>query len=140
MSETFHMLRVGGNRYLTMKAPKTRTMFMGFKNIKTAHKCKEFIENHKEKYGNWPSLNLDKDFERIEMDTMSTREPLYIDNKTIREVEDIMQRSGTGLMCCYEFGIIPNGKSFTLAFKAQELQIDLDLEKYLESLEYIIDS
>lgn len=140
MNETFHMLRIGRNQYLTMKVPKSRTMFLSFKNLKTAHKCKEFIENHKQKYGSWPSLNMDKDKEQIEMDVMSTREPLYIDNKTIQDVEEIMQCSGTGMMYCYEFGVIPIDNSFTITFRAQELQVELDLERFLESLEDTIDS
>lgn len=140
MNETIHMLRVNRGQYLTMKAPNSQTMYMGFKNLKTAHKCKDFIENHRIKYGVWPSLNLDKDHEKIEMDVMSVLEPLYIENKTIQDVEDIMQRSGTGVMYCSEFGVIPIDRSFTITFRAQELQIELDLERYLESLEYTLDS
>lgn len=140
MSETFHMLRIGKNQYLTMKTPKSRTMYMSFKELKTAHKCKEFIEHHKKKYGTWPSLNMDRDYERTEMDHMSTLEPLYIDQKNLEQVEELMQRSGTGVMHCYEFGMIPINHSFTLTFRAQELDVQLDLERYLESLEDIVDS
>ena len=140
MNETFHMLRVGKNQYLTMKAPKTQTMFLSFKNLKTAHKCKDFIENHRQKYGSWPSLNMERDREKIEMDAMSTLEPLYIENKTIQDVEEIMQRSGTGVMYCSDFGVIPINNSFTITFQAQEFQVELDLEKFLESLEDTIDS
>jgi len=134
------MLRIGKNQYLTMRAPKTQTMFLSFKNLKTAHKCKDFIENHKQKYGSWPSLNMERDREKIEMDSISTLEPLYIENKTIQDVEEIMQRSGTGVMYCYDFGVITINNSFTITFQAQELQIELDLEKFLESLEDTIDS
>ena len=140
MNETFHMLKIGKNQYLTMRAPKTQTMFLSFKNLKTAHKCKDFIENHKQKYGSWPSLNMERDREKIEMDSISTLEPLYIENKTIQDVEEIMQRSGTGVMYCYDFGVITINNSFTITFQAQELQIELDLEKFLESLEDTIDS
>ena len=140
MSEIFHMLRIGKNQYLTMKAPKTKTLYMSFKELKTAHKCKEFIEHHKKKYGTWPSLNMDRDYEQIEMDRMSTIEPLYIDQKNLEQVEELMQRSGTGVMHCYEFGMIPIKNSFTLTFRAQELDVQLDLERYTESLEDTIDS
>ena len=140
MNEIFHMLRVRKNQYLTMKTPKAQTMFMSFNNLKAAHTCKIFIENHKQKYGTWPSLNMERDNEKIEMDSVSTREILYIDHKTIQDVEEMMQRSGTGVMYCHEFGIIPINNSFTITFRAQELQVELDLERFLESLEYTIDS
>ena len=116
MSETFHLLRTGTNRYLTMKVPKSNTMYLSFKNLKTANRCKEYIEHHKTKYGRWPSLNMDKDRETIEMDHSSTCEPLYIDNKTLPEIETMMQRSGMGFMYCYEFGVIPMKNSYTLNF------------------------
>ena len=134
------MLRVGKNQYLTMKTPKAPTMFMSFENLKTIHKCKNFIENHRQKYGVWPSLNMEREQEMIEMDSISTREPLYIESKTIQDVEEMMQCSRTGIMYCYDFGVIPTDNSFTITFQAQELQIELDLERFLESLEDTIDS
>ena len=139
MGEIFHLLRTGSNQYLTMKVPQSDTMYLSFKNLKTATKCKKYIEHHKKKYGMWPSLNMDKDYATLEMDRMSISEPLYIDNITLPDVESIMQRSGMGFMYCHDFGMIPLDNSFTLNFRAQELATELDLAIYLKCLEDIID-
>lgn len=135
------MLRVR-EQYLTMKPPKTRTMFLTFKNLKTAHKCKDYIEHHKQKYGTWPNLNMDTDYDKLsyEMDQMNTLEPLYIEKKTLGDIEELMHCSGTGVIYCYEFGMIPMENSFTITFRAQELDVQLDLERYMECLENTLDS
>ena len=140
MVDTFHLLRIGKNQYLTMKPPKSQTMFLTFKNMKTANKCKEYIEHHKEKYGSWPSLDMGSYKEQLEMDRMSQREPLYIEQKSFQDIEELMQRSGAGVMYCHEFGMIPLNNSFTITFRAQEMQVELDFERYLESLEDTIGS
>lgn len=135
------MLKVR-EQYLTMKPPKTRTMFLTFKNLKTAHKCKDYIEHHKQKYGTWPNLNMDTDYDKVsyEMDQMNTLEPLYIEKKTLGDIEELMHCSGAGVIYCYEFGMIPMENSFTITFRAQELEVQLDLERYMECLENTLDS
>ena len=135
------MLKVR-EQYLTMKPPKTKTMFLTFKNLKTAHKCKDYIEHHRTKYGTWPSLNMESSHEQItyEMDRLESVEPLYIEQKSLGDIEEIMHCSGTGVIYCYEFGMIPIDKSFTITFRAQELEVELDLERYLECLENTLDS
>lgn len=140
MVDTFHLLRTGKNQYLTMKPPKTKTMFLSFENIKTAHKCKEFIHHHKTKYGTWPNFNMERDRDHVEMDRMNSREPLYIEEKTLQDIEEMMQCSGTGVMYCYDFGIIPLKNSFTITFRAEELGVDQDIDRYLESLQNTLDS
>ena len=135
------MLKVR-EQYLTMKPPKTRTMFLTFKNLKTAHKCKDYIEHHKQKYGTWPNLNMDTEYDKVsyEMDQMNTLEPLYIEKKTLGDIEELMHCSGAGVIYCYEFGMIPMENSFTITFRAQELEVQLDLERYMECLENTLDS
>jgi len=141
MVDTFHILKTR-NQYLVMKPPRTRTMFLTFKNLKTAHKCKDYIEFHRKKYGAWPNLNMDTDYEKLiyDMDHIGTHEPLYIEEKTLGDIEEMMHCSGAGVIYCYEFGMIPMGKSFTITFRAQEMDVQLDLERYMRCLENTLDS
>ena len=117
-------------------------MFLTFKNLKTAHKCKDYIEHHRTKYGTWPSLNMESSREQVtyEMDRLESVEPLYIEQKSLGDIEELMHCSGAGVIYCYEFGMIPMDKSFTITFRAQELEVELDLERYLECLEHTLDS
>tara|TARA_B110000977_G_scaffold184599_1_gene248552 strand:+ start:1483 stop:1908 length:426 start_codon:yes stop_codon:yes gene_type:complete len=140
MPEVFHLLRVQ-QQYLTMKPPTANTMFLTFKKRETAYKCKEYIEYHRNKYGTWPSLNMDTDYEKIvyEMDRINSTDPIYIDKKSIGDIENIMHCSGTGVMYCYEFDMAPVRNSFTITFRAQEMEIELDLDKYLQSLQNTLD-
>lgn len=143
MSDIFHLLKVKEHQYLMIKPPKTNTMFLSFKNLKTAHRCKDYIEHHRKKYGTWPNLDMSKVHEkivRIDMDPMSKHEPLYIEKRTLQDVEEMMQCSGAGMMYCHEFNVIPVDNSFTITFRAQELEVELDSERYLESLQRTIDS
>ena len=85
---------------------------------------------------------MDTDYDKVsyEMDQMNTLEPLYIEKKTLGDIEELMHCSGAGVIYCYEFGMIPMENSFTITFRAQELDVQLDLERYMECLENTLDS
>lgn len=125
-------------RYLTIKTPKSPTQFLGFSNIKNAEKCRDYIKNFNKQYGTWPSFDMSKTSEKItyEMSTDSCKEVLYIDEKEISEIEHMMHRSNSGILYCYEFGVIPYKNTQTLNLKGQDFELlSLNNMLYLNALE-----
>lgn len=141
MSDKLYFIKLR-NQYLTLKPPRNNTMFLGFRDARTTFKCKTFIEKHKKKYGSWPSLNMDKDYETLsyEMDSVGTCEPLIAEQMTLEDTERMMRCSGVNVLYCHEFDAIPNGKTFTINFRAQELELDFDLFQYIKCLDHTLDS
>jgi hypothetical protein len=140
MGEVFHFIRTDGMRYLTAKPPKQPTQFLSFKQKKTAIRCISFINDHKKRYGVWPNFDMSLKKEKIEMtDTTNIFEPLYMEELGIREVEEIMTISNTGILYCYDFNVIPWKNTQTLNFRAQEMGlVEHDITKYIAGLENLL--
>ena len=136
MKDVFHCIRIK-NTYLTAKPTHSKPMFITFQTVKSAHTCKKFIEFHTQKYGTWPSFNMELTKEEMiyEMSTLGFKEPMYIERKEFSEIEDIMKKSNAGILHCHEFCILPYENTYTINFRAEEMEVEPTLDTYLESLE-----
>ncbi len=134
---------MGNNRLLTLVPPEQRPLFLSFERKETAIRCLSYIDSHKKKYGTWPSLdmNISKDTVKgvLDTDPARTSEPLYIEEKNLDDITEIMQLSATGVLHCYDFNVIRWKQTQTINFKAQEMGlVEQDFDMYLLSLDGLI--
>lgn len=141
MTELFHFIKTRGNRFLTITPPEQKTLFLSFKKRDTALRCLSYVDSYKKKHGTWPSLDMNepKEVVTMELSPDRTSEPLYIEEKNLDDITEIMQLSNTGVLHCYEFHVIRWKQTQTINFKAQEMGLsEHDIDMYLSSLESLI--
>ena len=141
MVEVYRLVRTKNMRYLTIRPPNQKTLFLSFDNKKTADTCLKYVDNYKKSYGTWPNFDMNKEREAVkfDMDAMQVSEPLYIEDMDIHDVENVMKRSNTGILHCYEFTVIPYNNTHTINFRAQEMGLyEFDMEEYILNLESLI--
>ena len=126
-----------------MLDPQAKPMYMCFKNIHCADRCRRHFARIKSEHGVWPIINLSEDridivpppnvdkfpvshsYNQLEIDTIEEDDIVTLGNIT-----------GSSIMYCHEFNVISGGlNSLNISFSGQEIQIPTDYKEYIRTLE-----
>jgi hypothetical protein len=124
-----------------MVPPKSSTKIMCFVEKHQALKFKKYLATYRSKYGEWPNMNMNTEYEKIEA---KEPEPLYsiFTNITIETIDETnllreIDNQNIGILLCYEFNIKNNLDTFTLDLKGKEVEIEQDSENFVRNLESV---
>lgn len=137
----YHLIKINktGNGFFTMVPPKSTTKIMCFIDRNKALNFKQCISQYKANYGTWPNMNMNSDYEKIEV---KHQIPLVITSKEVDVVDikdddlySIIRNTNIGLMLCYDFNTDSSGNTFTMNITGQELDFEIDNFAYLRNLD-----
>lgn len=138
----YHLIKFNKTQnYFTMVPPKSTTKIMCFVEKHQALKFKKYLARYRSKYGQWPNMNMNTEYEKIEA---KESEPLYTtySNLSIESVNESslfheIKNQNIGLLLCHEFNVRNNLETFTIDIKGQEILTNPDAESFVRNLESV---
>ena len=124
--------------YLTVTPPHSSTRYICFKHRKDAGVCKAYVANFKKKYGQWPNMDMNSDYSRIEpmvKEKKDIEHEIEIETLDDDDIGVFTSLSASNILYCHSFGVVPEDSTrFMVTFSGQEIDYEYDVDVHVSSL------